>query len=373
MTETPVTHFSEIQSYGWSDALQRQFEPYAARGLVPGRVIVQQRGLYRLATDLGDLAAELSGRFVHEAEETGFPVAGDWVACAARPGEGAATIQAVLPRASLFVRRTAGPGAPVGQAVAANVDLALLVASLNAELNPRRVERYLATAWESGAQPLVVLTKADACPDLAASLAQIEAVAIGVEVHAVSAVTGQGLSALAEHLAPGRTAVLLGSSGVGKSTLVNALAGAALMAVGEIRLDDAKGRHTTTHRELVRLPSGALVLDTPGMRALGLWDAESGLERVFGDVAREIETLAAGCRYRDCAHHGEPGCAVAQAVADGRLDADRWRSWTKLQRELAHLERREDPVAQATHRKHWIGISKAHRAEQRRRRREEDG
>lgn len=352
--------------------LQRQFEPFAARGLTPGRVIVQQRGLYRLATEQGELSAEVSGRFVHEAGEAGFPVTGDWAACAARPREGAATIHALLPRASLFVRKQAGPG-QAAQAVAANVDLALLVASLNGDLNPRRLERYLAVAWESGATPLVVLTKADDCPDIEAAVAEVERVAIGVDVHAVSAVTGQGLDAVAQRLLPGRTAVLLGSSGVGKSTLVNALAGREIMAVGEIRAHDERGRHTTTHRELIRLPSGALMLDTPGMRELGLWDAEAGLAATFGDVEREIEALSAGCRYRNCGHRKEPGCAVREAVEDGRLDEGRWRSWVKLQRELAHLDRREDPAAMAAHRKHWISISKANRAEMRRRNREQEG
>ena len=356
-----------IHLYGWSDALQRQFEPHAARGLIPGRVIVQQRGLYRLATAAGELSAGVSGRFAHEAGETGFPVAGDWAACAPRPAEAAATIHALLPRASLFVRRTAGPGAVTGQAVAANVDLALLTASLNADLNPRRMERYLATAWESGARPLVVLTKADLCADVAARLAEIEEVAVGVEVHAVSAVTGEGLASVAAHLQPGLTAVLLGSSGVGKSTLVNALAGAPLMAVGDIREHDAHGRHTTTHRELIRLPSGALMLDTPGMRELGLWEAEAGLTAVFGDVEREIEALASACRFRDCGHHGEPGCEVQAALADGRLDGGRLRSWMKLQRELAHQVRKEDPVAREAARKVWIQISKNQRRHPKRR------
>jgi ribosome biogenesis GTPase len=361
-----------IHTYGWSDALQRQFEPFAARELIPGRVIVQQRGLYRLATDQGELTAEVSGRFVHEAGEAGFPVAGDWTACAARPREAAATIHALTRRSGLFVRKAAGPG-QAAQAVAANVDLALLVASLNTDLNPRRLERYLAVAWESGAQPLVVLTKADACPDVAAAVAEIEAVAIGVGVHAVSAVTGQGLDAVAALLKPGRTAVLLGSSGVGKSTLVNALAGQDLMATADIRTSDERGRHTTTHRELVLLPSGALMLDTPGMRELGLWDAQAGLAATFGDVEREIAELAAQCHYRNCGRRKEPGCAVRKAVEAGRLDEGRWRSWVKLQRELAHLDRREDPVAAQVHRKHWIGISKANRAEMRRRRREGEG
>lgn len=362
-----------IHSYGWSERLRRQFEPFAARGLSPGRVTVQQRGLYRLATEAGELSAEVSGRFAHEAGEAGYPVTGDWVACATRPQEGAATIHALLPRQSLFVRKAAGPGQPTAQAVAANVDLAFLVMSLNADLNPRRLERYLAVAWESGARPVVVLTKADACDDVWSAVAKVEAVAIGAEVQSVSALSGEGLESLSARLAPGETAVLLGSSGVGKSTLVNALAGRELMETAAIREHDARGRHTTTHRELVLLPSGALLLDTPGMRELGLWDAESGLEATFGDLERQIEALAAECRYRNCGHRGEPGCAVRLAVAEGRLDEGRWKAWVKLQRELAHLERKEDPIAREAHRRRWIAISKANRAEMRRRGREDEG
>ena len=208
------------------------------------------------------------------------------------------------------MRKAAGGGG-VAQVVAANVDVALLVASLNADLNPRRIERYLATAWESGASPVVVLTKADLCEDCDTLKARIEAVAIGVPVHAVSVVTGEGLARLSESLAPGQTAALLGSSGVGKSSLVNALAGASLMATRAIREDDARGRHTTTHRQLVLLPNGRLVLDTPGMRELGLWDADAGVAATFAD----IEALAAACRFKDCAHGTEPGCAVQAALA----------------------------------------------------------
>ncbi|WP_034852901.1 ribosome small subunit-dependent GTPase A [Inquilinus limosus] len=347
-----------IDHYGWSPALQHDFRPFVARGLQPARVTVQQRGAYRLVTPLGEMTGALSGRFAHEALEGDYPVAGDWVAAALRPEEGSATIQALLPRRSAFTRKAAGPGRPTGQVVAANADVAFLVTSLNADLNARRIERYLATAWESGAAPVVVLTKADLCPDRDGALAEIEAVALGVPVHVVSAVTGEGIDGLRDGFAPGRTAVLLGSSGVGKSSLVNALAGTALMATGAIREDDARGRHTTTHRELVLLPDGRLVLDTPGMRELGLWDAGDGVTATFAD----IEALAAECRFADCRHETEPGCAVRAALEDGRLDPERWRAWGKLQRELAHLERKEDPLARERARKVWIQRHKQYRA-----------
>jgi ribosome biogenesis GTPase len=351
-----------LNSYGWSDALQQQFQDYAARGLLPARVIVQQRGLYVLATPAGEANAQLSGRFAHEAGDGGYPVAGDWVAAAVRAEEASATIHDVLPRHSAFVRKAVGGGG-AAQVVAVNVDVALLVASLNAELNPRRIERYLATAWESGASPVIVLTKADLCGERDTLKAGIEAVALGVPVHVVSVVTGEGLAALGECFAPGQTAALLGSSGVGKSSLVNALAGAALMATRAIREEDARGRHTTTHRELVLLPNGRLVLDTPGMRELGLWDAEAGVAATFADV----QALAASCRFGDCAHEAEPGCAVRAALGDGTLDEGRWRSYAKLQRELARLARKDDPRQRTAQRKEWIARAKHYRADKRRR------
>ena len=345
-----------IQSFGWSDALQQAFAPFAAEGLIPGRVVVQQRGLFELVTDAGELSAQLSGRFAHEAGPGEYPAVGDWVAAAARPAERAATIHAVLPRRTSFVRKAAF--SQDEQVIAANVDVAFLVTSMNADLNLRRLERYLATAWQSGATPVVVLTKADLAEDPEADIADAESIAFDAPVLAVSAITGEGLDRLAAYLKPGETAVLVGSSGVGKSTLVNALAGEALMATAAIREDDAHGRHTTTHRELIRLPSGALILDTPGMRELGLIDASEGLSTTFEDV----EALAAACRFNDCGHTNEPGCAVREALEDGSLDEGRWKSFQKLQRELAHQVRKEDPVAREAHRKRWIAVSKFNRA-----------
>jgi ribosome biogenesis GTPase len=346
-----------IRSYGWSDALQIEFAPFAARGLAPGRIVVQQRGLYGLVTDVGELSAQISGRLAHDAAGGGYPAVGDWVAAAARPAERAATIHAVLPRRTAFVRKAADSVA-TEQVVAANVDVALLVASMNADLNQRRLERYLATAWQSGAKPVVVLTKADLSEDPEIEIAEAESVAFGAPVLAVSAVTGEGMDALSALLKPGETAVLVGSSGVGKSSLVNALAGQTLMATAAIREDDAHGRHTTTHRELIRLPSGALVLDTPGMRELGLLDADEGLSATFEDV----EAIAASCRFSDCHHGNEPGCAVRAAIENGELDSGRWRSFVKLQRELAHQERKEDRVAREAYRRQWTAVAKANRA-----------
>ena len=353
-------------TYGWSRALQRDFEPFAARGLVPGRVIVQHRGLYRLATEAGETDARLSGRFHHEAGEGGHPVTGDWAALQGEPGGGTALIQGLVPRRTAFLRKEAGTAAGV-QVVAANVDVALITLSLNGDLNLRRLERYLAATYESGAAPVVVLTKADECADVPAAVARVGAIALDAPVVAVSAVTGDGLKALADQLEPRRTAVLLGSSGVGKSTLVNALAGQALMATAAIRASDERGRHTTTHRELIRLPSGALILDTPGMRELGLIDAEAGVAAVFSGVEAEVEALAGHCRFRDCGHDHEPGCAVQAALADGRLDRGRFESWKKLQRELLHEREKEDPAFCKARQREWIALMKSARAHLKRR------
>jgi ribosome biogenesis GTPase len=358
-----------LSQYGWSDKLRHDFQPYAAQGLVPARVIVQQRNLYRLVTDAGETEGRISGLFRHEAAEGGYPVTGDWVAVEMK-GD-AAVIVHILPRATAFTRMAAGTAKDM-QVVAANVDMALLSASLNADLNLRRLERYLATAYESGAQPVILLTKADACDDPEPLIESVKAIAFGVPVLAVSVRTGQGLDELSALLAPGKTAVLLGSSGVGKSTLVNALAGVEKMATKDIREHDAHGRHTTTHRELILLPSGALILDTPGMRELALWDSEAGVAAAFAETTAQVEEIARGCRFRDCAHDKEPGCAVQAALAAGALDAERWRSFQKLRRELAHGVRKEDPLAAAAERKRWAALNKAGRQRTREKRQIDD-
>ena len=319
---------SGLSKYGWSDTLQHDFEPFAAQDLVSDRVIVQQRGSYRLVTETGEIEGRISGRFAHEAADGGYPVTGDWVAAELKAD--VAMIAHILPRATAFTRMAAGTAKDM-QVVAANVDVALLAASLNADLNLRRLERYLATAYESGASPVILLTKADACEDPQPLIASVEAIAFGVPVLAVSVRTGQGLAELSALLAPGKTAVLLGSSGVGKSTLVNALAGAELMATKAVREDDARGRHTTTHRELILLPSGALILDTPGMRELQVSDAAEGLAEVFDDVT----ALVAACRFSNCTHQSEPGCAVRAALKAGTLSGERLMRWRKLSAEDA--------------------------------------
>ncbi len=239
-------------------------------------------------------------------------------------------------------RKVAGLGTDE-QVLAANVDTLFLLTSLNSELNPRRIERYLTMSWESGATPVVILTKSDLIEDVTAAILEVEAIAPAVPIHPVSNVSGEGFEELEPYLTPGRTVALLGSSGVGKSSLVNRLAGQERQKVKEIREDDDRGRHTTTHRELIPLPSGALVIDAPGLRELQLWDSQEGIDHAFSDIAE----LAAGCRFTDCAHESEPGCEVKAALQGGRLPADRLKSYHKLQRELRYLKRRQDHRAAA--------------------------
>ncbi|MGH3062012.1 MAG: ribosome small subunit-dependent GTPase A [Gaiellaceae bacterium] len=331
----------ELAALGWSPSRAEEFVPHAAAGCVPARVGAQHRGGYVVYSGSGERPAEAAGQLRHAAlGPADLPAVGDWVAVRDAPEADAATIHALLPRRTVFSRKAAGEA--VEQVVAANVDVVFLVGAFGADLNVRRLERYLAAGWDSGADPVVVLNKSDLADDLAAATAEVEAVAFGVPVHVVSAADGTGLEGLARHLEGNRTAALLGSSGVGKSSLVNQLLGSERQDVAELR-SDGRGRHTTTYRELIPLPGGGLVLDTPGMRELGLWDAGDGVDQTFADVAE----LAAACRFRDCAHEGEPACAVLAAVADGRLAAERLESYRKLLRELRHLELKGDPRALA--------------------------
>jgi ribosome biogenesis GTPase len=337
---------------GWGPALAEAFQPHADAGLRPGRVAIQHRGAYVLLADEGEVWADLPGRLVHAGD---MPAVGDWVAYDRPPGSERATVAALLPRRSAFTRKQAGLAA-VEQVIAAYVDVLLLVSSLIGDINARRIERYLTLAWESGADPVVVLTKADVCEDVDSVLREVEPVVAGVPVLVTSVVSGVGIDALRGRVGPGVTAAAVGSSGVGKSTLVNHLCTEARLATAELRAD-GRGRHTTTHRELIVLPGGGCIIDTPGMRELALWEAGDGLERAFEDV----ELLAAGCRFTDCRHDGEPGCEVRAAIAAGTLDVERLESYRHLERELHHLEIRTDARARSEERRRWRAINRANR------------
>ena len=343
-----------LDAFGWTPELALAHAPHAALGRVAARVVAEDRGSYQLIAEAGEVRAGVSGRFRHEAatDPSAYPAVGDWVAIEGGSA-GDWVIHALLPRRSALLRQASGKRTEA-QVVGANLDIVFVVASLNADLNLRRIERYVAAGWESGAEPVVILSKADLGGDVDGILLAVEAVAAGATVVVVSSFDGRGVDEIRGRIGPGRTAAFVGSSGVGKSTLLNTLAGEERAFVREIRAGDARGRHTTTRRQLHLLPEGGLVLDTPGMREFSLWDAE-GLDQTFTD----IDEIVVRCRFANCSHNGEPGCAIAAAVGDGTLDADRLESWRKLQRETANHERRVDALARAEDRRKWKAIGKS--------------
>ena len=334
-TETPIRQFTHNTENGGLTELNLSdygiLPVYQTLPGIPARVTAQHKERYEIVCDRGITHARLKAGAYYGGTER-FPTAGDWV-MVNYIDNGDSQILCTLPRRTFFSRRAPGP-IPTDQAVAANFDWVFILQSLNQNFNPKRLERYLTLAWQSGATPVILLTKADLCSDPAPYRLRAEQAAPGVDIHVVSASAGTGLAGLAPYLQPGKTLVFLGSSGVGKSSLVNALAGEELMAVGDIREADSRGRHTTTHRQLLRLPCGALIIDTPGMRELGMWEISEGLTDAFADVERFLGK----CRFADCRHDREPGCAIKAALASGELDPERWASWRKLRAEAADRE-----------------------------------
>lgn len=343
-----------LQQLGFTAFFNEQLQTFETNNKYVGRVMLEHKHSYRVMTEEGELLATVSGNFAYHAfSRKDYPAVGDFVLVEKMPGEERAIIHELFERKSKFTRKMAGLEVDE-QIVAANVDFVFLVMSLNADFNVRRLERYLVAAWDSGATPVIVLTKADLCEDVESYVQEVEAVAFGVDTIVVSALTGQGIDQLQTYLPEGKTAALLGSSGAGKSTLTNALLNSEQMKVSHIREDDAKGRHTTTHRELVVLATGACLIDTPGMRELQLWDHGDSLATSFAD----IEALAERCRFRDCTHKNEPQCAVQQAIKQGEFEQARLTSYFKLQRELAYIEKKASTDAQLAEKRKWKQVSK---------------
>jgi ribosome biogenesis GTPase len=333
----------DLASLGWNTDLVQAFAPHAEKGFVPGRVSLEHNHVYRVLTADGEWLAETAGRVKYEAaERRELPAVGDWVAVRPDERHGRRLIRAILPRRSWFSRKVAGRTTEE-QVLAANVDTAFLVAGLDAPPKPRSLERYLALARQSGANPVIVLNKADACEELEAARRGALTLAGSTPVETVSAKTGEGLDRLRAWLRFGQTIVLLGQSGAGKSTLVNYLVGEARLATGAVRAWDARGRHTTVHRQLLVVPTGGVLIDTPGLRELRLWEADEAVVDTFADIA----SLAGECRFRDCRHDQEPGCAVRSAVARGLFDAARLDGYLKLERERAALTDRQNALARA--------------------------
>ncbi|WP_010289501.1 ribosome small subunit-dependent GTPase A [Kurthia massiliensis] len=340
-----------LQTLGFSTFFEQQLQQTTWR---PARITEQHKHMYRVCGEDFEWLATVSGSYAfHTHHAIDYPAIGDWVLVEQMPGEEKCAIHQLLTRKSVFTRKAAGREIEQ-QVVAANIDIILLAMSLNEDFNVRRLERYVVAAWESGAVPMIVLTKADMCDDIPFYMQQLTDVAMGIDCIVTSAITGEGIETLRQHVSTGKTAAIIGSSGAGKSSLTNALLGEETMKVADIRADDAKGRHTTTHRALIQLPNGACFIDTPGMRELHIWTEQESLNTGFDD----IETFAASCRFRDCTHHQEPGCAVRQAIENGQLEAARLRNYVKLQKEVAFIERKTKAQEQLAAKRRLKKISK---------------
>jgi ribosome biogenesis GTPase / thiamine phosphate phosphatase len=346
----------DLTDLGWSDEWARKFAPHASEDLVPARVAIEFNYIYRLFAESGEVQAQHAGRMRHQAlAKEQLSAVGDWVALRPTPGEATGTIEAVLPRRSKFSRKVAGE-LTEEQIVAANIDTVFLIMGLDGDYNPRRLERYLLLAYESGATPVVILNKADVAEHLSEDMDEISSLAVGIAVHAISAKLGNGVEVIERYLGRGKTGALLGSSGVGKSTLVNALLGEEMLKTREVRAHDSRGRHTTRHRHLIMLPEErGLLIDTPGMRELQLWTQPETARETFDD----IQTLAAGCHFTDCRHREEPRCAVKQAVAEGQLAPERLQGYLKLEDEVQSLEARKQGREQINVKRRFKTVSQS--------------
>ncbi len=348
-----MKNLKDLRLYGWNEFFEAYFNEYASDGLAPARVAVEHRNNYELYSEYGELIAEKSGKLFYNATSADeLPAVGDWVVAMPIQKEKKAVISAVLPRRTKFSRKKAGP-VTEEQVVAANVDTAFIVSSLNQELNFRRMERYLALAWDNDVKPVIVLSKADLCDDVYAKLVETQNNITGTDIHVVSALKNAGIDELFKYFESNKTIAVIGSSGVGKSTLINSLLHWKKMKVSDISLYKDKGRHTTTHRELTLVPGGGLIIDTPGMREIQLWEGGGGLSELFED----IEQLSLECKFSDCRHESEPGCAVKEAIKSCTLDPKRFKSYRKLQNEINYFERKQNVRAQLEEKKKWKKIT----------------
>ena len=327
----------ELKQLGWNNYFEEKFKAFEEKGYKAGRIFAEHTHLYKVKTEQGEVLGEISGKLRYEASDReDYPAVGDWVAISVREDESRATIHGILPRKSKFSRKIAGL-VTEEQILAANIDTVFLVNALNTDFSIRRIERYLILAWESGANPVIVLSKADLCEDIEEKITQVEIVAMGVPIAVTSSVEGTGMNEIDKYLREGATIALLGSSGVGKSSLINYLMGNEVQKVNAVREFDGKGRHTSTNRETFILPSGALIIDTPGMREIQMWEGDEGISEAFEDV----EQYAKKCRFFDCKHHREPGCAVREAINNGLLSENRYESYKRLQKEIEFIERKQ--------------------------------
>ena len=330
---------------GWNDFFKAHFESTETKDVLPARIAVQQKDRFIIFCEKGEFQSEVSGKFRHKAlSKAEYPTVGDWVAITIKPDGDGAVIHSLFPRKSKFSRKAVlaggpkyGDGKTEEQVLSANIDTAFIVSGLDGEYNLRRLERYISVAWDSGTSPVVLLNKSDLCGDVDRIASEVESTVIGVPVHSVSAIIKESLEILKDYLGKGKTVSFLGSSGVGKSTIINSLLGYDRQKTNEVRESDRRGRHTTTYRELIVLPDGGILIDTPGMREIEIWGDQNGLSKAFDD----IEELADQCRFNDCVHGNEPGCAVKKALDNGDLDADRYQNYLKLQKELRRLALRK--------------------------------
>lgn len=340
--------------YGYNSFFETHFKEYSGNGYVPGRVAVQNKSNYVVYSEHGELTAEISGKFMFDADaKEDYPAVGDWVVIRPLLEEQKGIIDAVLPRKTAFSRKEAG-GKTEKQVLASNIDTVFIMTSLNHDFNLRRIERYLVLANESEINPVIVLSKSDLCEDVQDKVNKVKDVAKSVSVHAISSVMHEGIDLLKPYFTEGSTIAVLGSSGVGKSTFINVLLGSDELKTAEVSAYKDKGHHATTRRELILIPGGGLIIDTPGMRELQLWEGEGGLENLFDD----IEELASQCKFSDCMHKSEPGCAVRRAIKKGELDEDRYKSYLKMAREIKYFEFRKDHLASIQEKKKWKKINK---------------